>query len=469
MIKNKFVNFLNNNEFLFCTIIFLLSIFFWDLKINNHLQSKFLIVLLLPYLILNYKNYNILKILFFSLGLIFLLILHSLVNVGFEITNYFIFSIIFFYLLIFTSLYLTKNFEKIFETSLIVFIVICNALILYSILIGNFTLYDHNIHHNGLCLIFFNESKSIFNILFYENSHFGMTATGVIIYQILNFKNLNFFNKFNFLIFFLLSFMFIGSLTFYLGITLSALLLIILRISKKVFPLILLVIINVLLIYNLNNCAIRISQIADLNKVFVSNENEKFVEIVEYFEEFKELNLDNKIIKFFFRDKDESTLEINEKIRKRRAFDENNNVADGVNVTTIVHINHLLFAVETFKENLFGVGFQNYGIYSKKFAVKHKIIDQYSTMPLMNFNDGASNLNKLLAEFAIFNILFGFLFLYCIFKSNLSPQLKCFIFTLVITQLLRGAGYFNGGFIFFIMILFFSTFVRKLNDTSSSI
>ena len=28
-----------------------------------------------------------------------------------------------------------------------------------------------------------------------KNSHFGMTATGVIIYQALNFKNLNLFHK----------------------------------------------------------------------------------------------------------------------------------------------------------------------------------------------------------------------------------------------------------------------------------
>ena len=283
-----------------------------------------------------------------------------------------------------------------------------------------------------------------------------MIATGIVVYQLLKFNNLNFFNKFNFLIFFLLSSMFVGSLTFYLGISLSALLINILCISKKKFPLIILLTINVLVIYNLNNCAMRITQIVDLDKVFISNENTQFVKIVEYLGEFKE--------KFFFKDK----LDLKEK-EKKQAFDENDEILHGVNITTVIHINHLLFAVETFKENLFGIGFQNYGIFAKKFAIKHKIIDGYSTMPLMNINDGASNLNKLLAEFGIFCLLFGVLFLYCIFKSNFSPQLKCFIFTLVITQLLRGAGYFNGGFIFFIMVLFFSTFKRNLYNASSSV
>lgn len=465
MYQKKLINILNKNEFLVCTIIFLLSIFFWDLKINNYLQSKFLIVLLLPYFFLNYKNYDFFKIFFFSFGLVFLVFLHSIANVSFDITNYFLFSIIFFFLLILISFYLTKNLEKIFETSVIIFIIVCNFLILLSIFIEDFKFYDHNLYHNGLCLLFFSENKSVYNLFFNENSHFGMTATGVIIYQALNFKNLNLFHKLNFIIFFLLSLLFVGSLTLYLGIALSALLIIILRISKKIIPLVILLIINTFLISNLNNCAIRITQIVDLNKVFISNENTKFVEIVEFFEDVKEYKLiekleDNKFLNFFFKEIEKP---------KRQAFDDKNAVRDGVNITTIIHINHLLFATETFKENLFGIGFQNYGFFSKKFAIKHKIIEEYSTMPLMNIKDGASNLNKLLAEFAIFNILFGILFLYCIYKSYLSPQLKCFIFTLVITQLLRGAGYFNGGFIFFIIVLFFSTYKGKLYNTSTSI
>ena len=96
MYQKKLINILNKNEFLVCTIIFLLSIFFWDLKINNYLQSKFLIVLLLPYFFLNYKNYDFFKIFFFSFGLVFLVFLHSIANVSFDITNYFLFSIIFF-------------------------------------------------------------------------------------------------------------------------------------------------------------------------------------------------------------------------------------------------------------------------------------------------------------------------------------------------------------------------------------
>ena len=154
MVQKKLINLLNKNEFLFCTIILLFSIFFWDIKINNYLQSKFLIILLLPYLILNYKNYNFLKILYLSFGFIFLIFFHSVIHVNFSLSNYFTFSIIFFYLLIFISYYLSKNFEKIFEKSVGIFITICNFLILLTVFTENFKFYDHNLNHNGLCLIF---------------------------------------------------------------------------------------------------------------------------------------------------------------------------------------------------------------------------------------------------------------------------------------------------------------------------
>ena len=85
----------------------------------------------------------------------------------------------------------------------------------------------------------------------------------------------------------------------------------------------------------------------------------------------------------------------------------------------------------------------------------------------MNINDGASNLNKLVTEFGYLNILFGILFIIILFKSKFSNQTKCFILGIVLTQLIRGAGYFNGGFLFVILILFYSN-VTKINNYDHS-
>ena len=345
-----------------------------------------------------------------------------------------------------------KNFNLILKNSSIIFISISNLLIILSIILGNFEFYDNNLFYNGLCLVFFNENKSFFNYFFLENSHFGMTATAIIVYQLLNFNKINYFNKINFLIFLILSYLYVGSLTLYLGISISIISILVLRISKKFAVLSIFLLINTLLIFSLNNCLIRITQIIDVDKVFTSHQDTKIVKKLRESEVVNSL-ADSKFFKFL--EEKTKIILINKEIKERESFDENNKIKDGINVTTIIHINHLLFASDTIRSHLFGVGFQNYAIYAKKFAIKNKIIDGYSTMPLMNINDGASNINKLLAEFGIINILFLILFLFCLYKDNENSNTKSFILTLVITQLLRGAGYFNGGYIFFILILIF--------------
>lgn len=452
------LDFLKRNEIIISTVIFTVSILFWDFKLNNIFQAKFLIVILLPYLFINYEIRQLRKLIFFSLILISFLFLYSLAKVDFQITYYFIFSLIFFYLLILIAFNFVKNFKLILKNSSIIFISISNLLIILSIILGNFEFYDHNLFYNGLCLVFFNENKSIFNYFFLENSHFGMTATAIIVYQLLNFNKINYFNKINFLIFLILSYLYVGSLTLYLGISISIISILVLRISKKFAVLSIFLLINTLLIFSLNNCLIRITQIIDVDKVFTSHQDTKIVKKLRESEVVNSL-ADSKFFKFL--EEKTNIILINKEIKERESFDENNKIKDGINVTTIIHINHLLFASDTIRSHLFGVGFQNYAIYAKKFAIKNKIIDGYSTMPLMNINDGASNINKLLAEFGIINILFLILFLFCLYKDNENSNTKSFILTLVITQLLRGAGYFNGGFIFFILILIFLALKKR--------
>ena len=74
----------------------------------------------------------------------------------------------------------------------------------------------------------------------------------------------------------------------------------------------------------------------------------------------------------------------------------------------------------------------------------------------LNLNDGTNNFVKFLGEFGLFGIfLFYYIFKF-IFNNNINLDLKILIIAPFITQLIfRGAGYFNGGFIFYAIIIIF--------------
>ena len=50
------------------------------------------------------------------------------------------------------------------------------------------------------------------------------------------------------------------------------------------------------------------------------------------------------------------------------------------------------------------------------------------------------------------------------FSKNMSKENKIFFLSIIFTQLIRGAGYFNGGFLFSIIIIFLTTLNIKNND-----
>ena len=132
-----------------------------------------------------------------------------------------------------------------------------------------------------------------------------------------------------------------------------------------------------------------------------------------------------------------------------------------VNATTIVHINHYVTAFNAVKTHPLGYGFQNYKNAANDYAKTTKLISTYTPLIRLNYNDGANNFNKLLAEFGYLNLLLVFLFITFCIKSNLTNADKIFIFGIVITQMFRGAGYFNGGFLFVIISGYLSIFIKQ--------
>ena len=74
---------------------------------------------------------------------------------------------------------------------------------------------------------------------------------------------------------------------------------------------------------------------------------------------------------------------------------------------------------------------------------------------LLNVKDGLSNLFKLFTEFGIFAFIIYFYFIKYILNIKNINSYNLFIIVLFITMSIRGAGYFNGGFIFCVLEFFY--------------
>ena len=117
-----------------------------------------------------------------------------------------------------------------------------------------------------------------------------------------------------------------------------------------------------------------------------------------------------------------------------------------INVSTQVAQNSFAVAIKTLMIKPLGVGLNRF-----EDAFRDQIESQqknYSPEVMkINLNDGASNLNKLLGEFGIaFFVMCIYLTIF-ILSKKISIENKLFLFPLVLAQMLRGAGYFNGGFL----------------------
>ena len=101
----------------------------------------------------------------------------------------------------------------------------------------------------------------------------------------------------------------------------------------------------------------------------------------------------------------------------------------------------------------FGWGFQGYELafknYNKTHNVYKKSLEEY------NSKDASNNTFKIITEFGIFSLIIFLSLLYISLNKKISLENKLFLLPFLITQFIRGAGYFNGAFIliFFLLIM----------------
>ena len=121
------------------------------------------------------------------------------------------------------------------------------------------------------------------------------------------------------------------------------------------------------------------------------------------------------------------------------------------NFTTQVHIKAIMILKESIINNPFGVGFNNYFIAHKKY--KNKVTSINPDADNLNVQDGTNNFVKLLTEFGLLSLFFFIVCFLFLVKKNINFELKLFLLPFLISQGLRGAGYWNGGFLFVFIVI----------------
>ena len=401
--KNRVINFL-----IFIGVF--LNIFFWDLKgvyisqineVSNFLLSSLRFVLILPLLLILQKITKkeiISAVLLFLILVFHYIIIYLLHDVKLEFINII-------YCFVVSLLFLTVvKFKK------LIFFYIKKSYLLFffiflTVILINYLFYADATFQNW-------QACSIFNIktfFFKEPSHFAYLAVSILLYFLL-------ISRAKFFLFFLLILVNLST-TLIISLLLNFLFFFRKLIRFKYILLFIIVFISLVFFYK-KEC------------------NERLIGLYQEIS-----NLSN-----FVSDK--------------YSLGENNNL------TSLVYKNNLLISLGSIKNNIFGWGFNNY---SKAFfyfsgSNLEELIKYYDTpfeYKILNYNDGRSNFFKITVEFGVFVFIFIYLILSFFFSKNISLEKKIILLPPIITQLLSGSGYFNGGFILFVFLIYQELFVVK--------
>ena len=131
-------------------------------------------------------------------------------------------------------------------------------------------------------------------------------------------------------------------------------------------------------------------------------------------------------------------------------------------LTKAIHFHALSILKNSIKEKPFGWGLNRYYEAFEYFNIKNPPTKEF--LKDYNKKDGTNNIVKIFVEFGIFGLIFYlFVFIFLINK-HIPIELKLFYVPIIITQSIRGAGYFNGGFILiaFLMLFTYINLYRKL-------
>lgn len=438
----------NRFEYISILIGFVSFTYLWGIKFE-YFQARYLIIIsLIPLffsrLLFDFKNSNF-KIYFYFLGCLFLISLHLLINNYWEdqtLTNHSLFGLFFFYIIFFLVFFYYEKIISIFHDGIKVFLILFILSSILGIINNN---YDAPFFCGGIPDIFnfFTHEKdyidrigtpykiSFSEYIFNENSHLGMIAPGIIIYgvyYVINGKD--FFFKILLFIFFIIC-LIKSSTTLLVGTIISSLI-ILFFLFKKLNPKIKIITFLIILLfgsqmYFSKDCKSRLVPVYntgqfDDNKIYLLNQN------------------------------------LSENISKSL------NVKG--NLSSAVYFHNLVISIKSIKEKPFGWGLNRYEYAVNYFNAisppKNKILLAY------NNKDGVNNFNKIIVEFGLFGFLFFLILLLYICSPQIPVKHKMFFLPIIITQMIRGAGYFNGGFILIALIIVIEYLNRKNENLNNN-
>ena len=456
-------------------LIALLAIifFFWDIKtefLSLNIKSLALIVIF-ALSVINYKSFFIKELKYIIFILLFI-VTHYFLNLV-----YFSFKFKlndFFYLLVICSYCFFINFyfikiKKIFFVFLTIFLfmpfaqIILNLKEVLAYLNNKYLfLYDQSCHLSSYLgpKIWNNTNFKVFT----EPSHYGMVFCGVFNYFYYQKLNVKFY--YLLFLFFLLSITFFASATLYFGLLFTSIIasiIIILNVEIKRKLLIkssFLTLVSLILIISNPNCYNRITKI-----------NSSTLLKLEYKFNFYE-TLKEEIKDLYPAKKEENPAKKEEIKDLYPAKKEEIKDLYPANITSEVYKKSLILTIRAIKRNIFGFGLNRFEDFHK--IEIEKIKNDYSLQKNkiffgtegldLNWNDGRSNLSKLLIEFGIFSFILLIIFIIFTFNKKIPFDIKIFFNSLVIVQLFSGAGYINSGFLFsicFVIILIHKNY-RKI-------
>ena len=451
-VNTKKYSFVNN---VFTMILLSSFLFFYALKFE-YFQVRFLIlILLIPSIFKILEDFKNKKFTFFKYFILFsiFLILQISINLFLEknfITQKTLFSISFMLLIFIISYYYSErvnnNLDFLVKFFLIIFIIstalslyfykydspyFCGGVIDYI----NIYLYQNVVDPQKFGM----DKISFKGFLFQENSHFGMIAPSVLAYCIFKTLNNSFNSFFKFCTFIFLILCFIkSSTTLLVGLSISLFIIILFNFNK--FSKLILFSYSIIIIGSLSilitdsECSSRMifSKLKDLPASFNLNSSRSKIKSLEHN---PETHLDGQ-----FHPKSSK------------------NIKNSYNLSTSIYVRSLKVLNESIILKPLGWGLNRYSdaytfftdnVLSKEAIINDKIYGY-------NNNDGTNNFIKIFVEFGIFGIFFYLLILVFVINRSVPIELKLFYLPFIITQSIRGAGYFNGGFTLIAFLIFFS-------------
>lgn len=289
---------------------------------------------------------------------------------------------------------------------------------------------------------FFND----YNFVFSESSHFGMIAISIFLTNFYYVIKTNFKDKYLIICFIAFSFILFNnmSLTVIAGVVTCQLALIIANFNRKnikyLISSFLMIIIFFIIPLNFLGCKWKFQNafwlikqkvpILAMNLEIMSEEEKKRM-INEYH------GIKHKLI-------------VNSNNKKK--FEKDFTLTKNTDLSSAVLAHNLRVVKESL--NLFSDGkFLGWGLNRYEDAFMYYTennIDEinHTYAVFVNHEDGSLNLTKLLVEFGYLNIILILINILFLFSSRIAIDDKIFLFPIIFVQsFLRGAGYFNGGFL----------------------